>query len=220
MAIVVQPYYERDGITIYCGDCRDLLPAVSGGMAVITDPVWPNSSRFIIGHERPFELFGEVAPLIAQVAVRLTVHMGCNSDPRILGAVPTSLPFLRVCWLEYATPHYSGRILNGSDVAYVFGEPIRFRDGRHLMPGRAPKSQPGQTCKQHPCSRSLSFVRWLVNWCSDLEETVLDPFMGSGTTLIAAKVLGRRAIGIEIEERYCELAARRLAQGVLPLEAP
>ena len=68
----------------------------------------------------------------------------------------------------------------------------------------------------HPSEKDPSIAQQLVEWCSDRDETVLDPFMGSGTTLVAAKNLGRKAIGIEIEERYCEIAARRLAQEVLP----
>jgi len=65
----------------------------------------------------------------------------------------------------------------------------------------------------HPTPRKLAHVRWLVNWFGG--ELVIDPFMGSGTTLRAAKDCGRRAIGIDIVERYCEIAAKRLAQGVL-----
>jgi site-specific DNA-methyltransferase (adenine-specific) len=70
----------------------------------------------------------------------------------------------------------------------------------------------------HPCPKPLGLMRWLVARVSKPNETVLDPFMGSGTTLLAAKDMGHRAIGIEIEERYCEIAAKRLSQEVLPLE--
>ncbi len=217
----VKPYYEQDGITIFNSDCREILPLLDRGYRVITDPVWPNSSNQIEGHERPFELFSEAMQVLDGRARSLVIHLGCNSDPRILRAVPDSLPFLRACWLEYATPHYSGRVLNGSDVAYAFGEPVVFAKGRRLIPGRSPKSQPGQTCKRHPCSRSLTFVRWLVNWFSDPGDLIVDPFMGSGTTLRAAKELGRRAIGIELLLEHCETAVDRLlGQEVLPLEVP
>jgi site-specific DNA-methyltransferase (adenine-specific) len=64
----------------------------------------------------------------------------------------------------------------------------------------------------HPCPKPEGAWRWLAAKVCDDGETVLDPFMGSGTTLLAAMSLGRRAIGIEIEERYCEIAARRLEE--------
>lgn len=70
----------------------------------------------------------------------------------------------------------------------------------------------------HPCPKPEPLMLHLVTDFTDHGETILDPFMGSGTTLVAAKRLGRKAIGIEREEKYCEVAAKRLAQGALPLE--
>jgi site-specific DNA-methyltransferase (adenine-specific) len=65
----------------------------------------------------------------------------------------------------------------------------------------------------HPAEKPVALMQWVVSRC--LSSVVLDPFMGSGTTLVAAKALGRKAIGVEVDERYCEIAARRLSQEVL-----
>jgi 2-polyprenyl-3-methyl-5-hydroxy-6-metoxy-1,4-benzoquinol methylase len=102
---------------------------------------------------------------------------------------------------------------------WPFGEPIAFAPGRQVIPSISPKAQPGdRPANGHPMSRALIHQEFIVNWCSDSEETICDPFCGSGTTLHAAKNHGRKTIGIEIEEKYCEIAAKRLAQEVLTFE--
>lgn len=70
----------------------------------------------------------------------------------------------------------------------------------------------------HPCPKPEPLMSELVSSFTDIGDVILDPFMGSGTTLVAAKRLGRKAIGIEREEKYCEIAVKRLAQEALPLE--
>lgn len=96
--------------------------------------------------------------------------------------------------------------------------PMRWNGGGHAAVwtyGIVKKNRP-----DHPCPKPEPLMCELVRLFTDEGETVLDPFMGSGTTLVAAKRLWRQAIGIEIDERYCEMAAKRLAQSVLPLSTP
>ena len=208
------PYYDSGGITIYHGDAREILPAISAD-ALHTDPVWPNAAVPLFGQDDPHGMLASVLACMPMGVKRLSIHLGCDSDPRFLTAVPAAWPFFRACWLDVSRPHYKGRLLAGSEVAYFFGEPPPSREGARVIPGmRRDSSQDGKF-PGHPCPRKVGHAEFIAEWWSAPGETIVDPFMGSGTTLRAAKDRGRRAIGIEIEERYCEIAANRMRQGVL-----
>jgi site-specific DNA-methyltransferase (adenine-specific) len=210
---MLSPYYESGGITIYCGDAREILPQLPEVDAIITDPVWPNAAVPLRGQEDPEGLLKAALEAYGARCKRLVIQLGCDSDPRFLRAVPVSWPFFRVCWLEMVRPHYKGRLMYGSDVAYVYGEPAASEPGAHVMPGRFIDTSSGGRETAHPCPRKLAHVGWLVRWYGG--ESFIDPFMGSGTAARAAKDAGKRFIGIEIEEKYCEMAVKRLAQEVL-----
>jgi site-specific DNA-methyltransferase (adenine-specific) len=220
----VKPYYEQSGVTIYHGDCRNVLPLVAKmlwPLVVITDPVWPNApvGMFPTVPDPAALLSGMFDALWLGNVVRIAIIMRSDSDPRFLGVVPAVYPFFRSIQLPYVMPGYIGRKLGGDELAYLFGEPILFQKGRQVIPGRAPSVQPsGRRANGHPCARAQEHLDFVVTWWTDHGDIVLDPFAGSGTTLAAAKRLGRRAIGIELEEHYCEIAAKRLQQEALPLE--
>jgi DNA modification methylase len=102
------------------------------------------------------------------------------------------------------------------DMAYIFGDCPDSEPGKHILSGRkiATDATDRRFPDGHPTPRKLQHSRWLLHWYAGRGTTV-DPFMGSGTTLLAAKILRIPAIGIEIEEKYCEIAAKRLAQEVM-----
>lgn len=227
----MKPYYEEAGITIYHGDCCEILPSLSAE-SIITDPVWPNSVPTLIGWDRPYELFAEAAAHFPRAAQRAVIHLGCDSDPRFLLGVPREMPFFRMCYLRYACPVRKGRVLYGGDVAYVFGVPPKSAPGRRVISGEyltvstrpdaarvkliAHKEYGKAVPGLHPTPRRLQHVRWLVAKLAG--DSVIDPFCGSGTTLVACAAQNIPAIGIEIEERYCEIAVKRLAQRVFDLQ--
>lgn len=208
----MKPYYEQDGITIYHGDARDVLPRVQYDVC-ITDPVWPNVHPDIIGADDPFGLWDSTLPLLE--VSRLCVWLGCQSDPRFLRSVPGRLEFLRMCYLRRAVPSYNGRCLVTGDVLYCFGTWPTPLPGQTVLPGECSVTSKARLKLPHPAARNYEHAKWVAKWWSGEGEVIVDPFMGTGSTLRAAKDLGRRAIGIEVEEHYCEIAAERLRQGVL-----
>jgi hypothetical protein len=228
----VKPYYEHAGITIYHGDAREIMPQLEGE-SIITDPVWPNCEHIFPGIDGA-RLLGEV--LAGARVRRVAIQMGCNSDPRFLMCVPPVFPFLRTCYLEYAVVGYLGRIMRDAEVAYVFGDAPDSKPGARVMPGRVIATRSngdkkwgshGRTqleveasvrAMAHPTRRLLQHVRWLCKWFGG--SSVIDPFMGSGTAALACKSIGVTFQGIEIEERYCEIAAKRLAQEVFDFSHP
>ena len=212
----MKPFYQNELVTLYHGDCREVLLSVSVPETVVTDPVWPNCPPGLLpGSCRAGELYAEVMPLLKQ-AKRMAIQMGCDSDPAMLSLTPQK--FFRVCHMSYSVPGHKGRLLYTADIAYLYGTPPKSRPGHRVVPGVCNVAIAGKETA-HPDPRKLKHVQWLVRWWSEPTDVVLDPFCGSGTTLLAAAELGRRSVGIEIDERYCEMAATRFDQGILPLGA-
>jgi site-specific DNA-methyltransferase (adenine-specific) len=232
----VKPYYQDASVTIYHGDCRDLLPDLSAD-AVMTDPPYgtghyasdtdaldADTFRSMALHGAA--VFGWPEQLVARCVAASVVPdewvtwWATNKAGRSAGlmrececiAIFGSMP-----GLERALVNRTG---GGPAVSGIIAgrglDPERRRAGdvwQEAAPGMGFLSH----LRQHPNEKPMGIVRRLVDLCTDPCGTVVDPFCGSGTTLRAAKDLGRKAIGIEIEERYCEIAAKRCAQEVLDL---
>ncbi len=235
---MLTPYYERDGITIYHGDCREILPGLESGSVdlVLTDPpygvgyVTARRSRSdplvsAIAGDDSLNAVRDVMPLLDRL-LATDRHAYLFASPMRLGETAEVVgEWWAIKNLLVWDKGNSGTV---GDLEAGYGvnwEAIIYAaKGRRPLQGRRPRcvyryDWAGTRDPVHPTVKPVGLCSWLISKSAHPGETVLDPFCGSGTTLRAAKDLGRRAIGIEIEERYCEIAARRLAQDVLPLEA-
>jgi DNA modification methylase len=202
----VTPYYDDGTCVIYHGDVREILPLLGPVDLLVTDPPYPNNA----GH---FEDGIPAALWVAQNAARLC-------DESLIAWTELSHP---PCGLPLVAVHVWHRSnVNGRPYEPWFhfsADGDKRRSEVYRLPAIFDGAGPG--CVEylgHPTQKPVPLMRALLEKARHI-GTILDPFMGSGTTLRAAKDLGRKAIGIEIEERYCEIAAKRLAQEVLPLEA-
>ncbi len=206
------PYYDRDGITIYNADCRKVLPFLERFDMLLTDPPYGigyEASRYrnarhsgvIHGDEESFNPW-----LLMEVEADHKIIWGGNN-------FANRMP--RGGWLVWdkRCNEKADKILGSPfELAWVSRETTY--EIKRLQHGGA-KNADGEGVKRvHPTQKPLGLMQWCLGFFPDA-ATVLDPFMGSGTTLVAAKLEGRQAVGIEISEKYCEAAANRLSQGTL-----
>lgn len=212
----MKPYYQDDLVTLYHGDWREVLPHIGQVTAVVSDPPYgmdwdTDSTRFSGGHN----------PAIRGGAAR----------QRVAG---DDTPFDPTPWMQaeycilWGLNHFPDRLTSGSSLVWIKRNDAAF--GSFLSDAEIAwmKGGCGVYCfrdlsmnaiartRVHPTQKPIDLMTWCLLFVPH-RETILDPFAGSGSTLIAAKNLRRRAIGIEIEERYCEIAAERCSQDVLDL---
>jgi len=218
----MKPYYEHGGIEIYKGDCFEIMPKLPPFNTIITDPPYgmgnnTDSSRFsggtaghiakrgnggrfkgqIHGDDRPFD----PSPFLSVPNIILWGYNYFSSK------LPTGSTLIWIKRLDNAF----GTFLSDAELAWMKG-------GKGVYCKRDLSLLSQTRNRLHPNQKPLPLLTWCIELIKDT-GAILDPFMGSGSTLVASKQLGRKAIGIEIEEKYCEIAANRLAQDVLPLWA-
>lgn len=199
------PYYERAGITLYCGDALDLMPKLAAegirpGITATDPPYGVGYAEW--DHGIPPLLWLEIARAISEV-VAFTPG---NGRQHLYPPPIWTLAWARPGSIQVAA---SGKLSNWEPIL-VYGKRNTFTVDLKTLPGNT-----GAAHFDHPCPKPLALMAWIVNE-SKTSGLVLDPFAGSGTTLRAAKDLGRPAIGIEISEDYCKVAVSRLGQEVLP----
>lgn len=195
-------------MTIYCGDCRALLPDLTADV-ILTDP--PYGVGFGYGEAYTDGDAAWVIPVIAELVQRIPLVL---VTPGLRNAWDYPKPTWALCWGKPGSPRRSDLGgFNEWEPILVYGKRRIYNDFKRLPAW----NNTSHDADDHPCPKPLRLMHWLVDVASDAGTTILDPFMGSATTLRAAKDLGRKAIGIEIEERYCEIGARRMAQEVLAL---
>jgi DNA modification methylase len=235
------PYYEDKtaGIVLYCGDARDILPHLPSCDLLLTDPPYGvnlvkktsdyrDSKYFDNGEslkasvlyqdspEQVRALIREVMPLVLAVSQRAIIFPG----PRMMWAYPE--PASVGCVFTVSGAGRSPWGFQCMHPILFYGKDPWLADGKGSQPNSFRTEQPNLDAKgiDHPCPKPLPWMKWAVVRGSRVGETILDPFCGAGTTLLAAKELGRKAIGIEIEERYCAITVGRLRQSVLPFVLP
>ena len=236
------PYYDHAGITIYHADCVEAVREVRDYDLVIADPPYSSGARKDTDRVRTRSMTKDLEDadwfshdtmttwgftwflrnLYVEIARQVTrgnhVYTFCDwrQTPNVYAILESAGLQVNHCLVWKKAYLLLGQYWRNQHENIVFASAGTPSDMRHKKAASVLEADivPGPQ-KIHPTEKPVDLISQILQAAPG--ETVLDPFMGSGTTLVAAKRLGRRAIGIEINESYCELAAERLSQEVMAL---
>ena len=205
-------YFKDDDTVIYCADCKDILPLLPNVDLVLTDPPYNVGLDYSDGDNKVdyqewckhwFSLLSEpifITPGMVNIAMWYSIKT----------------PLWCISWIKnnQCSPSRLGGF-NAWEPILVYGKPNK-RIGQDILINSIITSQQG--VGDHPCPKDAESWSMLIDKISNKNDIVLDTFLGSGTTAYCAKKLGRKCIGIEISEKYCQIAVERLRQSVMRLE--
>lgn len=209
-------YYEEKNpdLKIYCGDCLEIMHLLPKVDLVVTDPPYGINADLEM-HKKSGQQYGNAAAPKGNYEYSnwdsktppdevFNAIMKISKEQIIFGGNFFNLPTTR-CLLIWDKEN-GGNAFADAEVAWTnFDMPIRIK--RHMWNGMLRKNQEDRW--GHPTQKPLEVMKWVVGF-SKTKGLILDPFLGSGTTLVACKELGRNGIGIEINEKYCAIAKKRL----------
>lgn len=210
----MKPYYKDNFAEIWHGDCREILPSLPNCDLLLTDP------PFGMGN------FVQVSGNIRGIGNQRGKAVDWNENPPSKEVIQLAKS-KATCSIIWGANHFDCFDGKGA-IIWIKNQPCPNMSKAEIASCSffnkteiveiTWRNFEAAILKQttHPCERPVGLYLWCINYAPKA-DTILDPFMGSGTTLRAAKDLQRKCIGIEICEAYCEIAAKRLAQEVLPL---
>ncbi len=218
------PYYQDDYVTLYHADCLQHLDMLNQADVLITDPPYgvKNSSRKG-GYRGAGSQIYNASPIAGDTTLeaRDKVLAAWGTGPAIVFGVwsrprPTGTKSRLIWWKKGSAPGPTcSAFMTQDEEIYVLGKGFIATSPpqRSVIETSEPRSI--EVAKiGHPTPKPVGLMETLINRCPE-HWVIVDPFAGSGSTLRAAKNLGRKAIGFEIEEKYCEITAQRLAQETL-----
>ena len=241
------PYYDSGGITIYCADCRDILPHLPKVECIVTSPPYNQSldtftpsgmhkeSRWVDKISRGYfdslpedEYQSTQSKFLTECFYALTDDGSMFYNHKLRwrdGKILWPLDWIRnspfrirqeIIWQRNGSCTMNARMFAPNDERIYWLAKDTHKWNQEAV-SYFTVWQMASEVSEHACAYPMRLPKRCIEAVTNQNDTILDPFMGSGTTLVAAKDLGRKAIGIEIEEKYVEIAIRRLQQEVLPL---
>jgi site-specific DNA-methyltransferase (adenine-specific) len=235
------PYYEDEAVTLYCGDCRDVLPTLAPVDHVITDPPYEAEAHTQARRQRSAGVVGVLAITFPPITEEVRHEVGgqlatlsngwlllfCQVEAAMLwrAAIAPAAYIRTQVWVKPdSAPQFTGdRPAMGYEsilTAWAGEGRPRWNGGGRRGVYEHMVGVSGGIRNEHPTQKPEPLMRELVSLFTDPGDIILDPFAGSGTTLVAAKRLGRKAIGIELDRAYCDVIVQRLRQGSLLQEMP